>query len=242
LILRGVIGSLATWAFYLTVQKIGAGRATFIGNTYIVWAALMAAVVLREKLSGPMLAGALVALGGLALMTDLPGSGAHASGYDLMAILNALASAWVVVLVRQMHATEHTATIFGSQCVYGLLLCAAPAVWHFSTPSPASAALIVLAGLAAGAGQLLMTHAYRALSVAEGSLIQALLPIGIALGGAVIFGERFRGAEIVGATLILAGTLVPTLKAGWPRRRSEPYPLAADIRRHCRARDHLGRE
>ena len=63
-----------------------------------------------------------------------------------------------------------------------------------------------------GGGQLTMTRAYRELTVARGSLLQMLVPLGIAAGGALFFGEHFQPHELVGAALILGGTLLTMLR------------------------------
>ena len=47
---RGVLGGIGVYLTYLTVVKLGAGRATFISNTYVVWGALLAAWLLKEAL------------------------------------------------------------------------------------------------------------------------------------------------------------------------------------------------
>ena len=57
-----------------------------------------------------------------------------------------------------------------------------------------------------------MTRAYRELTVVRGSLLQMLVPLGIAAGGVAFFGERFRPGEILGAALILGGTLLTMLR------------------------------
>ena len=57
-----------------------------------------------------------------------------------------------------------------------------------------------------------MTRAFRDLPVGEGSLLQMLVPLGIAVGGAVFFAERFSPAELIGATLILVGTALPAIR------------------------------
>jgi drug/metabolite transporter (DMT)-like permease len=48
--------------------------------------------------------------------------------------------------------------------------------------------------------------------VAEGSLMQILVPLGIAAGGAVFFHERFTLHELAGAALILGGTAFTALR------------------------------
>ena len=70
-----------------------------------------------------------------------------------------------------------------------------------------------MAGITAGLGQLTMTRAFRDLPVAEGSLIQMLVPLGIAAGGMLFFGERFALHEAIGAALILAGTAFTAVRS-----------------------------
>lgn len=212
LIDRGLLGGISVYLGYLAVVNLGAGRATFINNTYVIWGAFWAAIMLKEKLRPTVLAGGFTALAGLALLTGIFSSARSPGIYDLVAITSALMSAHVIVTIRQLHDSEHTATIFGAQCVYGLLLCAGPAVATYEPLTPAAWAVVLAAGLCAGAGQLTMTRAFRDLRVAEGSLIQVLVPLGIAVGGVAFFGEHFSPVELLGAVLILAGTLSTTLR------------------------------
>ena len=206
LIERGLVGGLGTYLTYLTVIKLGAGRAIFIGKTYVIWGALMAAWFLREPLRRSVVTGSIAALTGLALLTNVVATTASPGIYDLVAVGTAFLSAYVVVTIRQLHTTEHTSTIFAAQCVYGLLLCSGPAVATWAPIPGAAWAVLLLASVTAGVGQLTMTRAFRDLPVGEGSLLQMLVPVGIAAGGMAFFGERFHAHEFVGAALILAGT------------------------------------
>ncbi len=212
LVWRGVAGSIGVYTYYLTVVKLGAGRATFINNTYFVMGAVFAVVMLGERFRPVLAFSGLAALAGLALITNVMGTGAGVSVYDLIAIGSAMASAYVVVTIRQLHAEgEHTSTIFAAQCCYGLLLCLGPAVLHWAPPSLLAWVLMVVAALCAGGGQILMTRAFRDLPVAEGSLLQMLVPLGVAVGGAAFFREHFAVHELVGAALILGGSALPAL-------------------------------
>jgi drug/metabolite transporter (DMT)-like permease len=213
LINRGLVGGFGVYITYLCVVKLGAGRAVFINNTYVLWAPVLAAWMLRERLRPAVAIGGVIALGGLALLTNVFATGSHPGAYDVVAVVSALMSAYIVVTIRQLHATEHTSTIFAAQCVYGLAICSVPAVLTFVPLPPAAWGVILLASVCAGAGQLTMTRAFRDLPVAEGSLLQMLVPIGIALGGFACFGERFSPHEIVGAALILSGTVFTLRRA-----------------------------
>ncbi|MBM3855617.1 MAG: DMT family transporter, partial [Verrucomicrobia bacterium] len=191
LIGRGVAGGASVYLFYLTVVHLGAGRATFINNTYVIFGALLAVVVLGEKLRAALAASSLVTLGGLALLTNAFGGASSASLYDLLGVVSALAASYVVVTIRQLHATDHSSTIFAAQCIYGLAICVVPAGLKLQAMSTLGWTLMILAGLCAAVGQITMTRAFRDLPVAEGSLLQMLVPLGTATGGAILFGERF---------------------------------------------------
>lgn len=213
LIQRGLIGGIGVYLTYLTVVKLGAGRATFIGNTYVIWGALLAAWMLKEKLRPSVIVGGVAALAGIGLLTNMFSNEAHPGLYDALAVVAALLSAHVVVTIRQLHDTEHTSTIFAAQCVYGLLICSVPAALTYQPLSTGAWVIMLVASVAAGAGQLTMTRAFRDLPVAEGSLIQMLVPLGIALGGMVFFGERFAPHEAFGAALILGGTAYTAVRS-----------------------------
>jgi drug/metabolite transporter (DMT)-like permease len=215
---RGIYGGLGVYAYYLTVIHLGAGRATFINNTYVIWGALMAAWLLGERLRAAVIVGGTAALAGLALLTNVFATGSSPGLYDLVAIACAVASAYIVVTIRQLHATEHTSTIFSAQCVYGLLICGIPALLHPETLTPSAWALMLFAGACAAVGQLTMTRAFRDLPVTEGSLLQMLVPLGIAVGGAIFFAERFTTSELIGAALIFAGTAATAIRAPSPVR------------------------
>lgn len=206
LIERGIIGGIGVYLTYLTVVKLGAGRAVFIGNTYVIWGALLAAWLLREALRPAVLVGSVAALAGLGLLTNVFSTAAQPGLYDFLAVVTALLSAYVLVTIRQLHHTEHSSTIFAAQCAYGLLICLVPAVLTYEPLPPLGWLVVLAASLTAGTGQLTMTRAFRDLPVAEGSLIQMLVPVGIAAGGMIFFGEHFTLHDVIGAGLILAGT------------------------------------
>ena len=225
LVWRGVVGSLGVYSYYLAVVHLGAGRATFINNTYVVLGALLAVVMLRERFRPVLAFGGVTALAGLALLTNVAGTGAGVSVYDAIAVGSALASAYVVVTIKQLHAEgEHTSTIFAAQCAYGLLICAGPAAASWAPHSPLAWTLMIVGALCAGSGQIFMTMGFRDLPVGEGSLLQMLVPLGIAVGGVVFFREHFLPHELFGAALILAGSALPA----WRREAGAGRSPAGD--------------
>lgn len=205
LVTRGVIGALGTAAYYITLPVLGAGKATLIGNTWAVWAALLAAFMLGERLTLRRLAGILLAVAGVALLTGLQGGDFSSVGaYEGIALAGAFAAALVVVVIRQLTLTETSGTIFASQCVYAGAL-SLPFLFTLPVPGGVDIALLAAAALLAALGQLAMTEGFRYLPVSTGGAFQIMLPLVLTLAGVLFFDEPFTLAQVAGAACILSG-------------------------------------
>ncbi len=217
---RGVLGALGTAAYYMTIGPLGAGKSTLIGNTWCVFAAVLAAFVLKEKLGAMKIFGILLALFGLGLLTGMaPGTLAEFGKYETIGLIGALLAATVVVVIRQLVRTESTATIFASQCVYSLLL-AAPFAWaHFTPLNGGDVLLLCAAALCATFGQLAMTEGFRFLPVAAGGAFQNMVPVVITVCSIGLFAEPFTPPQAVGALLILWGSFQTVVGGRLPFRR-----------------------
>ncbi len=213
---RGVMGALGTAAYYSSVGPLGAGKATLISNTWCVWAAIMAAIVLHERLGLMKLLGIVIAIAGLGFLTDIsPESLSHSGKWELVSLGGAITAAMVVVVIRQLTRTETSATIFASQCVYGLLLALPFAARHNVQLTIVDIVLLSVGALCAAVGQLAMTEGFRFLTVATGGAFQITLPLLISTGGVLFFGEHFTVVQAIGGALILAGSFQTVVGLKW---------------------------
>ncbi len=203
--LRGVVGALSIAAFYLTIPQLGASRAVVLNLTYPIFATLIAAWWLKERITRTALLWMVAGFAGLAVFVGGEGCSGF-SAWDVIALAGAVGAGVVVVLIRKLRETEHAGTIYASQCFYSILL-ALPVRGGevFALPGMGHLALIGGAGIV-GVAQLVMTNAYRTLPVSRGSAIQMLLPLVTAAGAFAIFGEKFTGIELAGAALTLLAT------------------------------------
>jgi len=220
---RGVLGAIGIVAYYITVVELGAARATVLNLTYPMFAAIIAAVWLREYLGARSIAWLAIGFGGLLIFLSEGAFATGVSGYDLVALVGALAAGYVVVVIRQLRHSEHPATIYASQCVFSVLVALVPSSPGALDLGWMPLVVLSLAGVVVSFGQLFMTQAYREIPVSQGSAIQMLMPIVTAGGGYLIFGERFTPVELAGAAV--------TLVATWQivQRRSTRTPLAPGV-------------
>jgi drug/metabolite transporter (DMT)-like permease len=203
--IRGFVGALSIIAFYITIVKIGAGRAVILNLTYPIFATIFAAIWLKEKISRSSLCWMLVSFGGLVVFLSGDGQLLHPSPYDLLALAGAAGAGWVVVIIRRLRHEEHPATIYASQALYSMLLASPAAIKLTALPTCAWVGLII-ASVIVTIAQLVMTRAYQFMSVSRGSSIQMMLPLVTAAGSYAIFGESFHWIEISGALLTLFAT------------------------------------
>jgi drug/metabolite transporter (DMT)-like permease len=205
LVTRGALGAIGTAAYYLTLPVLGAGKATLIGNTWVIWSAILAVFMLGEDLSLRKLFGTVLAIAGIVFLMGLQGGDfTHLGRYEALAITGALVAAGVVVVIRQLTLTETSGTIFASQCAYTALL-ALPFIVRLPMPSLTDLGLLTSAALLAALGQLAMTEGFRYLPVSTGGAFQILLPLTITVAGVLLFDEAFTAVQVGGAVLILSG-------------------------------------
>lgn len=215
LFLRGFIGSIAVFIFYLSIPKLGLGKATVIGYCFPIFAAVFSHIFLKEKLTVIKAAAILTAFIGIYLLTANgiagPSWAAAFGKYELLAVFGAVLGGIAVVLIKKLHDTDSSYAIFFAQCAIGLWLLIVPATVVPSDIGYTAVALLLSIGVTATVGQLLMTQGYNYVSVATGSLLGMLTPVLNYVIGVMIFHELISLRSIIGSGVIIASCAVVLL-------------------------------
>ncbi len=222
LVFRGVVGTVALLAFFYTVSATTLSNAIVYSKTEPIFTALIAFFVLREKLSGAALLAVGIGFAGVVLLSW------EALGYlHLMGILTGFLSALAYTSVRSLKAHYDERTVVLSFMIAGVVIPAAFMILaEYYTCEPLAFALspfvmpgrndwlwIVLMGISAAFGQLLMTRAYfyaRAgiVSTASYSVVLFATGLGIVLGDALPTATVLAG----GGLIVLSGVLLTRSK------------------------------
>ncbi len=209
LVTRGVLGGLAVLLYFAALARMPAAEATLLNNTFPIFGTLLSFYALRERPPLHLLGAlAVVALGMLLVLR--PAAGSVGLGMGTFAAIGAALVAGVsVTSIRALRATDNAPTIFLALSVGGLLVSFPLSLGRW--PSDAGLWGIALAAaVVATAGQLLMTAAYGALTVAEAALWQQLTPVAAYLWAMAICGERLTFASACGILLGAAGVAYGT--------------------------------
>lgn len=206
-IVRSAVGATGMFLGFAALKLLPLADITAFGFVQPIFAVVLAALVLKETV-GPYRGGAVVvAFAGVMLMIAPHGGigGIFANGLSggaALALMGALVSAFVVIYIRQMSATEKSETIVFYFMSFCSVVGALTMLWWRVPLSWAQVACLVAAGVTGGFGQIAMTFSYR---YAEPSL---LAPFDyIAMIWAVTFGY-FIFAEVPDVMVLVGAAIV----------------------------------
>ena len=203
LFMRGLIGGVTIPLYYLCIMELGPGRASMLGGSYPLFAAVFAMFLIKEGLSKSyFLYIGLALLGLMSVFADNVFQGGK-PGYDLIAIGGAAAAGLCVVMIRHLRHTESTSNIFASQCLFTLIIAIVTAGNRLFIEDPVAMSLTILAAITVVGGQLSITESFRHINVAKGSTLQMLTPALTVLCSAILVGEQFSLLELIGGAAIL---------------------------------------
>lgn len=199
--------------WHASIGAIGAGIATLLANTQVIFVALAAWAIHRERPSTTALAAFPLVFAGVALLSGLGAPGAYGDRPGLGVALGVAAGVFYAGYLMSLRASNRImvppngplldatagallGTALGSLLVPGLDL--AP---HW----PAHGWLLMLALTVQVAGWLLIAYTLPRLPALETSFMILLQPVGTLLWGALLFTERVSPVQGAGVVLVLAG-------------------------------------
>lgn len=206
--LRGSIGIAGVALGAYAVTHIPLANAQAIAMTNGVFAVILAALFLRERLSGADVVAGAVCLAGAVIVA---GPDPAAPGWISLGALAALAQAftWGAELVLIRFAAVRDAperallVVNGAACA----LLALAMLWLWRPLPPAQAAILLCMGPIAIMGQYCNIRGFQLASTAQLVPVSYSGLVFAALLGLVFFDEWPRPAAIAGAGLIVAGAI-----------------------------------
>ncbi|MBJ7608937.1 MAG: DMT family transporter [Candidatus Dormibacteraeota bacterium] len=211
------------------IVEVGAGVATVLGNLQVVFVALAAWMLLKERPTAQFLLALPVVLGGVVLVSGLVGH--RGVGRDPLAGIlygaaTSLAYAAFLLILRRSTRTAHVAgplaDATAGAAVGSLLLGAMFGGLDLAPAWPALGWLLLLAVTSQTLGWLLITSSLPRLPSAVSSLLLLLQPVAALALAFLVLGERPSWLQLLGALLICAGVMTVARSAAASAPVGEP--------------------
>jgi drug/metabolite transporter (DMT)-like permease len=206
---RSAVGATGMFLNFAALQLLPLADITAFGFVAPIFAVVLAALVLKEKVGPYRGAAVVIGFGGVLLMIEPHGGvmGIVGHGFSAgagLALISSFASAFVVVYIRQMSATEKSETIVFYFMGFCSAVGAISMIWWHVALNWEAAAWLIAAGIMGGFGQIAMTFSYR---YAEPSLLAPfdyIAMIWAVTFGFLIFSEVPALMVIIGASVVTA--------------------------------------
>jgi drug/metabolite transporter (DMT)-like permease len=208
-----------------SIAAVGAGLATVLGNTQVVFVGLLAWACLGERPENRSLAATPVVFLGVILISGVIGSGAYGDDPALgvvYGVLTGITYALFLLILRQGNTDERrpagplfdaTASAAVFSAIGGIVV--GDIDW---VPGPESQAWLVLLALSSQVlGWLLISVSLPRLPALLTSIVLMLQPVSTVLLGAVLLSEAPSAVQLVGVAIVIAGVAVATVR---PRERA----------------------
>jgi drug/metabolite transporter (DMT)-like permease len=225
----GVMFAADLTFWHHSIEAVGAGLATVLGNIQVVLVGLLAWVALGERPENRSLAAIPIVFAGVILISGVIGSGAY--GEDpllgvIFGVFTAITYALFILILRQGNTDDRRpagplfdATLSGAvfSAIGGVVV--GDIDW---VPGLESQAWLVLLALSSQVlGWLLISVSLPRLPAVLTSIVLMLQPVSTVFLGAVLLSEAPSAVQLVGVAIVIAGVAVATVK---PRERA-PAPV-----------------
>ena len=211
---RGLIGTSAMGLGFTGLGLLPLPEVTAIGYAAPLLVVVFASMFLNEQVGWYRLSAVgLGMIGVLIVLSPRLSIGASLSTGEtlgaIVVLMGAVFAALAQVFVRKLVQTEGTAAIVFWFTITSSLLALCTIPWGWALPSAAAAAMLIMAGLLGGMGQIFLTSSYR---FADASLVAPFDYTSMILAliiGYFVFDEVPTGTMLMGAVIVItAGVLI----------------------------------
>lgn len=205
--------------WHYSIEYVGAGLATVLGNTQVVIVGLLAWAFFHERPSRNSLLAIPIAMSGIILISGVLENGAYGSDPKrgaIYGVLTGIAYSGFLLAMRRgsgeggrVAGPLYDATLASAICIVPIGLVIGDL--DFTPSLHATAWLIALALSSQVLGWLLITVSLGRLPTALTSVLLTLQPLLAVLFAALLIDERPSTLQLAGAAAILAGLLIASL-------------------------------
>ncbi len=216
LILRGVLGTSALVCIFYAIRNMPLSISTVIQYTYPIFISIFAGIFINEKITRNLFFALIIGWLGILIIlnpTQLSNIDVEIKNIAvLIAILGSICTALAYVTVKKLAVSEDIYVIIKYFPLVSLITLSPIVLINWVTPNLNEIIWIIGIGIFTQLGQTFLTIGLKNLPASEASTINYLQVIFGSLWGFLFFSEIININFLLGALLVLLGTILSTTK------------------------------
>ena len=203
---RSLAGLAAMYCFFYAIANLQLAEAILLNYTAPIFISVIALVWLGEKVSGKILLAIVTGFAGVCLILK--------PGYNVISqaawigLASGMLAALAMVSIRNLSTTEPTIRIVFYYSVITTVVSAIPLIWYWQTPDLQTLTIMVVAGLVASLGQLLLTYSYSHAPAARIGPYTYATVVFAAVYGWIFWSEKPDVLTLSGAVLVIFAGII----------------------------------
>ena len=216
LILRGFLGTLALLCIFYAIRSMPLSISTVIQYTYPIFISIFAGIFINENINRNLVSAITFGWFGIIVIlnpTQLSNINVEIGNFSiLIAFLGSICTALAYITVKKLSFTEDVYVIIEYFPLVSLITLSPIVLVNWITPNWNELVWIIGIGIFTQLGQTFLTVGLKNLPASEASTINYLQVLFGSIWGILFFSERININFIIGAFLVLLGTIISASK------------------------------
>ena len=216
LILRGVFGTLALVCIFYAIRNMPLSISTVIQYTYPIFISIFAGIFINEKINRNIIFALIIGWIGILIIlnpSQLSNVNVEIENVSIsIAFIGAICTALAYVTVKKLSFTEDVYVIIEYFPLVSFITLLPIVLINWVTPNWDELVWIIGIGLFTQLGQTFLTIGLKNLPASEASTINYLQVLFGSIWGILFFSEIININFLLGALLVLLGTILSTTK------------------------------
>ena len=216
LVLRGLLGTIALICIFYAIRNMPLSISTVIQYTYPIFISIFAGIFINEKITRNIIIASIIGWLGILIiinpiqLSDINVEVEYTSIF--IAFLGSICTALAYITVKKLSFTEDVYVIIQYFPLVSLITLLPFVLINWVTPNWLELVWIICIGLFTQLGQTFLTIGLKKLPASNASTINYLQVLFGSAWGILFFSEMINVNFLLGASLVLLGTIISTSK------------------------------
>ena len=216
LVLRGLLGTIALISIFYAIRNMPLSISTVIQYTYPIFISIFAGIFINEKITRNIIIASIIGWLGILIiinpiqLSDINVEVEYTSIF--IAFLGSICTALAYITVKKLSFTEDVYVIIQYFPLVSLITLLPFVLINWVTPNWLELVWIICIGLFTQLGQTFLTIGLKKLTASNASTINYLQVLFGSAWGILFFSEMINVNFLLGASLVLLGTIISTSK------------------------------